>query len=502
MRLASSNLAPSLSFSLASILVPVAAAPSSGQLKRGLTDTEYLPAQIGGIVGSYALSLVLVAIVLLILAKKRRERLNALEEEEAGLGGADFIRERFSAYIPYQPGQPSGQLPGQHIPYPLQIPKSGVPNFSYPSPTSPSFNRDQNPYIYPSPISSLGAPGIDCNVDQTIVARDRKMAQSQLEEMYKYVMEQEAAKEAGVDFKPPIMGVPTQNKSSSTLTKKERNKPANLNLGSEKKESRVSSILSALKSPRQKKLQGVSISSPIMTPMSGTFPRQDGEEMNPIPPRHYAPPRPPPIPTDQHPYSQRRTGPVSPITPDISPQSTQSIDERIGAQNCLPQGHARNVSSATSEVDPVSAVSDTSQTPLVGLPSSPKPGVTRFPSLASLPSSPKPGATFSRANAPSAIRADGSLPLRAYEPSLASPTSSAAHTKQTVFERTGPLSPGPNTARTPWTGAPVPYSPYQPYTPVIPMTPSLVTKADRKRMKKFEPKTPTLEMVKSSEEIW
>jgi hypothetical protein len=34
------------------------------------------------------------------------------------------------------------------------------------------------------------------------------------------------------------------------------------------------------------------------------------------------------------------------------------------------------------------------------------------------------------------------------------------------------------------------------------MTPSLVTKADRKRMKKMEPKTPTVEMVRSEEDVW
>jgi hypothetical protein len=34
----------------------------------------------------------------------------------------------------------------------------------------------------------------------------------------------------------------------------------------------------------------------------------------------------------------------------------------------------------------------------------------------------------------------------------------------------------------------VPYSPYQPFSPVIPITPRLVTKEDRKIMKKQEKK--------------
>lgn len=387
------------------------------------------------------------------------------------------------------------------------------------------------------------------------------MAQSELEQMYKYVMEQEEAKEAGVEFKAPALPYPAQyqQRDSSSSHRKERNKPANLNLSkSEKTQSRTSSILSALKSPLGKKKQppqGISISSPIMTPMSGTFPQHVGEEMNSIPPRQYAPARPPPVPTEQlASFSERRNagqnGPMTP--PDLSPESTQSIDERIGAiatlkgkdrdvergeefsededeggqgrshnythhqqHNNYSHPHSRHISLATTEADPVSAISETSQTPLVrhtaitapaqrtsGLPTSPKPGVNRFPSL---PSSPKPGASFSRPNAPSAVRTGGALPLRAYEPAggLLSPGTYDRTVKQTVFERAGPMSPGGmHTARTPLTGNPVPYSPYQPFSPVIPITPSLVTKADRKRMRRMEPKTPTLQMVKSDDELW
>ncbi|KAF3761308.1 hypothetical protein M406DRAFT_357687 [Cryphonectria parasitica EP155] len=366
------------------------------------------------------------------------------------------------------------------------------------------------------------------------------MAQAQLEQMYKYVMEQEEAKEAGVEFQAPVLPAPAPQRASSSTTsssRKERNKPANLNLSkAEKKESRTSSILSALKSPRKKKQTApMSISSPIMTPMSGTFPQYTGEEMNAIPPRQYAPARPPPVPTDQL-LPMRNGAHMAPLTPpdDMSPESTQSIDERMigsiaaikgkdrsaarsgdvsesdedeprGSRDKL--GHSRHISMATTEADPVSAVSETSQSGLIrnaqptsGLPTSPKPGVNRFPSL---PSSPKPGASFSRPNAPSAVRTGGALPLRAYEPGLMSPNTYDRSVKQTVFERAGPMSPGGmHTARTPLTGNPVPYSPYQPFSPVIPITPSLVTKADRKRMRRMEPKTPTLQMVASDEEIW
>ncbi|TDZ25155.1 hypothetical protein Cob_v001759 [Colletotrichum orbiculare MAFF 240422] len=477
-----------------------------------LRDPTYLPYQVGAIVGSYGLSLVLVAVLLLVLSKRRREALSAGDNE------IDFDEPKSSPPLP----KLTLEVPAS----PRSIPRSPVRNFSYPSPEeyqTPELPTPQTPYIAPTPTSTLHAPGIDVAVDQRVVAKDKRMAQSQLEEMYKYVMEHEEAKAQGITLQgSPVLASNPQmpapaNASLGKPPKKEKHKPANLNLvaGSDKpeKQSRASSIFSALRSPKKNKHpKGISISSPIMTPMTGTFPRQESQEMNAIPPRQYAPPPPPPVPTNQVPYGlQQNNGQVSPITPDRSPESTQSIDERIGGQ--IPLGHVRKPSAApsgytVSEVDPNSAVSERSTAPLIGLPQSPKPGA-RFPTNVTLPSSPKPGATFPsspqlgatfRSKAPSAVRTGGALPLRAYEPAPSSPSLASQTTKQTVFTRTGPLSP--SGARTPATGMAVPYSPYQPFTPCVPMTPSLVTKADRKRMRKLEPKTPTLEMVKSDDDIW
>lgn len=586
-----------------------APAPEDGPpLSRGaLRDPAYLPAQIGGIVGSYAVSLVIVAILLLVLSKGRRQALiNAdLPEEDKYLNFNPLpaylqqTEEEFKQTLAQFHGQEQGEQyleqqqeqEGQ-VPPPLptlQIPQTPYRNWGFgQSPLSAS--RSQHSIISAgSPTSTVLAAGYDLSVNQTVIQHDRAMAQAQLEEMYKHVMEQEEAKAEGRQYVPPLPRPSVSSFASQQQPQQapatpgtiRKNKPSNLNLSQEKeeKQSRGSSLLNFLKSPTGKKNkapQGLSISSPIMTPMSGTFPRGyhpdvDGaQEMNTIPPRqYYTPAKPPPIPSDVLPFRRQNSGggPQGQYpTPDISPVSTQSIDQRIdvalhrpptrgerqGARSDerLPshirdQSSASNASSLTGDAylaDPPSAVSEKSTSGLVsgygsgsgtvGLPSSPRPGVNRFPSLDStrtLPSSPKPGASFSssrsgasslRANAPaplgslsgtpnassSAVRAGGALPLRAYEAPLVSPTSGSQTTKQTVFTRqaNGPLSPGMSTAglRTPWTGAPVPYSPYQPFSPVVPITPSLVTKADRKRMKRFEPKTPTVEMVRSEEDIW
>ncbi|KAL6865798.1 hypothetical protein ACO1O0_001896 [Amphichorda felina] len=454
-----------------------------------LRDLSYLPAQIGGIVGAYAVSLVLVAITLLSLAKKRREHLRAANDE------ADF--EDHVGVVRLQ------SIPPKDCFVPLS-PRS-IRNFSYPSPQQAEFGEiEPAPYTQPSPDSSVVLPGLNPFVDQRVVAQDKAMAQQQLEEMYKHVMEHEEAKQKGVIFDQPVYPGSrpmSLEKASSVTSKKEKPRPAGLNLSSTKEDrssgSKTSSLLSALRSPKKKSVRGVSISSPIMTPQSATFPRQqDMSSMGSIAPRHYAPPPPPPVPTDRESIGvAKNRGSAAQIAPDHSPESTQSIDERLGSQ--LPLRYyngSRAPSQVVTEADPESAVSEHSQAPLVGLPSSPKPGAT-FPTL---PLSPKPGATFQRPNAPSAVRTGGSLPLRAYEPALASPSATPQTTKQTVFERKAPLSP--MTGRTPGTG--MPYSPYQPFTPCVPVTPSLVTKEDRKRMRKMTPKTPTVEMVKSSDELW
>ncbi len=456
-----------------------------------LRNKKYLPVEVGGIVGAYAVALIFVALGLLSLSRTRRDHLLLDEEDQADAYAAAFEQI-------YSPG-----FPTEADPFPLAGKLAGgqVPNFSYKSPTRSEFNG--TPYIYP-PLSPArtSVPGVDFQVDQEIVAADREMAQNQLEDMYKHVMEHEEAKEKGVSLEPAIYGQASQG--NRAVSKKSKPTSLNLNGGNEEKaRSRASSFFSGLRSPRKSKPKGVNISSPIMTPQTGTFPRYNDQEMSAIPPRQYAPAAPPPLPTDRNAFAgqARSSGMTLPLTPGQAPEiRIQSIDGRLGAQ--LSQiNTSKDASQLPTEEDPESAVSQHSQAPLLGrptsgLPTSPKPGATFAP----LPLSPRPGARFQRTNAPSAVRTDGTLPLRAYEPALSSPSTArqTTKTKHTVFERLGPLSP----SAAPWTATSVPYSPYQPFSPCEPVTPSLVTKQDRKRMKKMAPKTPTVEMVRSSDEMW
>ncbi|KAK0709604.1 hypothetical protein B0T26DRAFT_653861 [Lasiosphaeria miniovina] len=523
-----------------------------------LRDPSYLPAQIGGIVGAYGLSLVVVASLLIALSKRRRDHLRAAEFGEEDPDFDPFPPPFFlqseeeykNAIDQFQQLSATSEHPPRNFSLPSNSPLS--PTRSYP--LSAGARSQHSLHTVESPTSTVLALGNDLSVDPVVVNHDRAMAQQQLEDMYKYVMEQEDARAQGKEYQGPPLPAPSTKSppppspATPRALKREKNKPTSLNLSrDDKAQSRGSSILSFLKSPRKNKVpQSVSISSPIMTPMSGTFPRHEDQEMNAMQPRHYAPPPAASVHSDVLPFRRAPSNHLP--TPDISPISTQSIAERIDSALAQPPtrearfarrevreeqepSHSRDVSAATStDREPTSAVSErstSSTSGLVGLPMSPKPGVNRFPSLDTLPMSPKPGQTFgdtaraknlapvntsispinttavSATSGTSAVRPGGVLPFRAYEGSPSSPAASYS-TKQTVFTRAaGPLSPGLQTGqRTPWTGAPVPYTPYQPFSPVVPITPSLVTRADRKRMKRFEPKTPTVEMVRGEDDIW
>ncbi|KAL1889615.1 hypothetical protein Cpir12675_005718 [Ceratocystis pirilliformis] len=526
-------------------------------------NTHLLPAQIGGIVGSYAVSLVLVAAILLLLSNRRRERLTGLyniEQAEGDIFGIHKAPKPDSeqltqplphAFVPAPPrtvSQPSGALYLQTRNLSLQTQNLGLPSpsrFESPqssqasrTPQTPTINASQvsiQPNI--SPVSSKHTLGFDCSVDQAIVEADKIMADRQLEEMYRHVLQHEEAKRLGVNPPPlPIGESVAHGRASVVSSKKDKSRPRILNLTQStpaaEKQSKTSLFKQLLSPRRSKAPKELSISAPIMTPQSATFPR-DVQELSSMTPRVYAPALPPPIPiehqdfrsyTQPKPQSQSQTASISPPTPpDFSPASALSIGERLeNMRKALPPAgktldvthnpHCGVAYGPAAEEEPASSTS--SHAPLAGLPASPRSSRGDFPALPASPRSSKaPGqfgsaanasglslplsprsSNFSRPSQPSAVRTGGVLPLRAYEPSL----STSREIAQTTFERTAPFtSMGAGTP-----GTSVPYTPYQPFSPVVPVTPSLVTKEERKRMKKMVPKTPTLEMTQSSDDLW
>jgi hypothetical protein len=458
-------------------------------------DPALLPAQIGAIVGSYLFSVCVVGTAFILIGRRLRLR----SQNCAKALDIEMVEPNFHAFDP-SPISP-GQLPG------------GQRNFSWPSPEKDT----RNPFIFPPVTTTInGSPvspvGVDSSFDTRIVDADRNMLQRDLEDIYAHVMQQEEAKAAGLNVKemplPPQlqhMGpVPNEGPRRQGSPPKEKKpekapsrRPSNLTIDegkSDKSHSRSSSILSALRSPRRKKMQ---ISSPIPTPLSATFPSNgSGSDEEPLTPRYYPTlPPPPPVPKDQAPYNPSRN------TSGIILGSPRSAEHSNGEQ-LNPYGQSQfqgrhranfsqtSVQSTTSQSnDPNSAVSASSTTPFMPPPQRPVLAPVGIPKQ-------------SNSNPPSNNSSVRALPFRQLEPALASPSFSNS-TKTTVLERTTPMS-GPHTGglKTPWSAGAVPYSPYQPFTPMMPITPRLVTKEDRKKMKKMEGRAPAMELVRSDDELW
>lgn len=430
-------------------------------------NKKLLPAQISGIVGAYLFSVCVVGLAILVIGRRLRRRIQdapkALDIEMI----ATAIKSPRLQTIPVSPGAYAG----------------GVRNFSWPSPEK----TDINPYIWPasstSPQSSVRE---DQFVDRRVVEADREMLQRDLEDIYAHVMVQEEAKAKGIILKDPVLppgrmrsSIPAEapQRQPSASKKIEKPRPDNLDIDSSKSkhESRTSSILSSITSPKKKGIRGLRISSPIRTPLSATFPKSAASDEEPLSPRFYAPPPPPPVPKDQVPFTHSRntsTSAISQVSPVTPTRSTSDIQRHIRPN--LSQA------SVQSPQDPASATTVNSQTPFI-----------------------QPSRTPVQATTPASTHVPRALPFRAFDPPSASPSGFSQTTKTTVLERTSPLSPGLHSGmKTPWSAGAVPYSPYQPFTPVIPITPTLVTKADRKAAKKAQARTPVLEMIKSDDELW
>ncbi|KAF7878819.1 hypothetical protein EAF04_000022 [Stromatinia cepivora] len=505
-------------------------------------NKELLPAQIGGIVGAYLFSLCIVGILIITLGRRLRRQV----ELDARALEVELVD---SAY--------GGIHTGSSGPTPLT--PANLRNFSWPSPDkkyfAPGINPDPsafvfppihqsytNSYVYPtqrhhSIHQSIYSHQSNPSIDNKVVEADREMMNRNLEDLYAHVMEQEEAKAAGMDVRSmPPPKVPgevsaTALQQAQPQSKKfGKHKLSEINTNdniSTKTHSRASSIISALtsprsapkspKSPRRKGIRGLRISSPMATPHSTTFSHAASDE-EPLTPREYVHRAPPPIPKNQVPYGSTSANGESPTR---SIAETLETISPVSPQRSLPSLNTRNLAiSLKSEMDtasPQSATDDRTRTmfsrPLratpskISLPHNLKTSNGSSASPDSPSSSTAIGSTSTNnTQTASAVNPTRSLPFREqFQQNMLSPN---LPTKMTVLERvprdygqkTGGLRTGG--LKTPFSGGAVPYSPYQPFTPMMPITPRLVTKEDRKKMKKAMPRTPVVELIKSEEEIW
>ncbi|PQE23361.1 hypothetical protein CJF32_00009449 [Rutstroemia sp. NJR-2017a WRK4] len=474
-------------------------------------NKDLLPAQIGGIVGAYLLSLCIVGIVLLILGRRLRKQV----ELEAKSLEVELVASTFQGVYAGSTG-PTPVSPSNLRNYSWPSPDRKQAIYEFPPPANPDpaafvFPPRQDieaaaPYVYPT-HNSVYSHQSNPSIDTKVVEADREMLARDLEDIYAHVMEQEEAKAAGVDVRsmPPPKIPNAQPPASAPQSKNGKHKPADININDDSKStkthSRASSILSSFtsprspKSPRKKGIRGLRISSPIATPNTGVFSHSDEE---PLTPRSYVHRAPPPVPKNQGPYTQSQsyeaespTRSIAETLSTVSPTSPQLPNSSQSGKSPLPALNTRNLNiSLRSEKNSASPHSVTQPQPPHSKPN-PKP----------LDLSP-----ISQSSTLHTNPTTRTLPFRQQFQSTPLASPSFSQTKTTILERLPPSHRnGPQTAglRTPFSGGAVPYSPYQPFTPMMPITPRLITKEDRKRMKRMQgPKTPVVEMVGDEEDVW
>ncbi|PYH97315.1 hypothetical protein BO71DRAFT_396300 [Aspergillus ellipticus CBS 707.79] len=270
-------------------------------------DRSLLAIQIGGIVGAYVIFVAILLSLLLFVGRRLRRAV---------------LASNFSLQVEMmKPIKPPPSLdPSPVTPVSVTLPSPGL--------RSPrSFGRSWSSLGKGHRSQVSGTTSV-ATIDESIVASDRRRAQDDLEMLYAAVMEHDAQKEAAAaaaaatpttthqpDEEPEeekevpspdsIPTNPFTDRSSRGSTA--NNSPLPLSPRASSRLSRISSLSlfnlksqqsqsqpqpspnSKLRSPRPLPLRKLSISSPVASP---SYP----EGQPPLTPRHYNPPRPPPVP--------------------------------------------------------------------------------------------------------------------------------------------------------------------------------------------------------------
>lgn len=404
-----------------------------------------LPAQICGIVGGYVATVLIFGVLLLTVGRRMRRK----TENSPRTLELELVTKRPSIKSPLSPPHSARSATSS---LKRIFKKEKASDSAIGSPTSPV----------------VQSPG---SFDQKVIDADKERAQVEMERLYAAVMDHDRKKSY------------SQVSTSEEDTEQASRRPSAINTSRDTTHSNPGSPVKAIyppgyhrngpptaplpadrlrdqhppASPRSilsKKSQTSNHSSSSKTRfnlknlrISGNTQKypgdRDEEARTPLSPHFYPPGAPPSPPTQQN----------SPTTPGTIEEAYEQLDE----------------------VQPL-----------------PRPAPQRTGSMASQQATP----STSQPQPRSATSSNSSLPLRGYAEPLKSPD-----LRTTVLDRRmDKLS-----MTTPKTGVPyTPYSPYMPFTPVTPVTPHLVTKKERKMMRKYEGRKMQQreDMVQSPKEIF
>lgn len=458
-----------------------------------LRNPSWLPAQIGAIVAAYVLSLLVIGAALLFLGRRLRRS-----------------------------AQESPKTLAIEMMKPLKTVQQSVAKAFDPSPISPSLGPSPESTIdmkkgWPSPIRSRSRRGSDgwvpvnkghtqnqasvqssvVTFDESVIESDLERNQREMERLYAAVIDHDERRiESQTELSPvqqprsPRRGPPelqhlrnaSQNSGlpprsdtvspGRTLTKSPRSlkKPTPLSLHSN------SSSRSSIGSFSKKRgFRGLPISPPMGSP--GLVPDQTYDESEPLSPRIYVDPGPPPPTPPQMKALNNRSDRLSPLdarfhenrfsepsrTPRTSVPASPSVET-------IPEQYQAHVPQPAALDRPINASRDANRPKR-----NPPPLALRTTAL-----------NNASQQHPNPLRT-APLPLRDPQAYPTNYNSAEPAIKATVLERPSKAQ-AMLSARTPRTGVPMtPYSPYMPFTPLTPITPSrLVTREERKRREKQE----------------
>ncbi|KAI9782765.1 MAG: hypothetical protein M1816_001717 [Peltula sp. TS41687] len=473
-------------------------------LSRGASrDKSLLGAQIGAIVGSYILFIIVLGTFLALVGRRlRADALTARGSADIEMAKTAFQRTFDPSPISPSPNPSSASPEG----------KSAAPNFSWPSPTKQNFS----------------------GFDERVLQEDKEKRERDMERLYAAVMEHEASGGASRSGS-------RVNSVAESKRYQQHKQPAPLSISKgngdvaeQTPRLKSPSLFRALRSPRQKSspektdrsrppsltstssssrrkgsgVRGLTISGPVPTPTFSFHSTGAASDEEPLTPR-YPPPTPPPKPgPSSRTTHSTLTTPPRPTTAGSStlpspPLSTTSSPSRRGGLSTTRQAALPNLTIPPTSRTPPRIITTLS----TGSTSTAAPPQPRFTSTNYSPTPSSPAS-------PTSV---SSLPLRSLNNALATAAASgmgtlhpSAHTtKLTILERTSP-SPAAMAGAPLRTGASmlspgaVPYSPYMPFTPVTPITPGLVSRKDRKAREKREGRRARLvtELVRDEEELW
>ncbi len=451
-----------------------------------LRDLSYLPAQIASIIGAYVLSVLIIGSAILFVGRRLRRAAQA----SPGTLSMEMMKpvklDVSKAFDPSPVSPTNNNLYGPS-------PNSTIDmKNNWPSPQSKSArNSDGWGSIakghrkQPSVVSSV------VTFDESVIEDDKERNQKEMERLYAAVMEHDEKKSASVSYLPDEQGPQnppelqhlrsTQQPSEApprldtisparpaTKSPRASSRPNPLSI-----HSRNSSRSSLGSFSKKRGIRNLPISPPMGSPELVPGYNARYGEAEPLTPRVYDEPGPPPLTPPQKKASHSRENVMD--ASRLSPRSAQ-----------FPEPSIPSMHTSIPSIPEIQTIPETFSRPEMQSRSSDRSKTKRTPAPLALRTQALVGSGLgSSSSAQHHPLRSAPLPLRNQHPTNHNSDRPPSMIKATVLEH---KAPNIQSLRTPMTGVPMtPYSPYMPRTPLTPMTPSrLVTRAERKRREKEE----------------